>query len=1156
MLAFRLEELIGQVKKMEKNSANFFPTSTSPTDSRARSHSFDKASPKHKLMTLKTYSTDVHANKSTRTLFSLRAIRHSPRNRSKASIWSKTQHSGRTSRGGGAVYSIKDLVTSLKTTSLQYENDQVSKIPEDKVVKMQAYVRGWIIRHRFSMIIRGPFAASLRKRNTLLIKFQTEEKEYTKSLMNTLQELQKIEKFFASSKPLFRSKVRKEAQKYIKQVTFCFQNIYTAHNDFCIQLAQLLEFLPEPIDISELMADFASQWHLYMEYVQDFSHKDPNSLINSVQDLILPPKFDQKLRMPLEKMNHYRCTLNELLTLTVHDQEEWFATFDVYEHAWQLDDYLKQANRIIQMKKRTVSLEAQLSCNERRDRQTSTTVWDDGSSGTKRRTSSWSKKAAKELRANELIEESTISWRDNLLPVLKCGWVWKKSDTFKQWRKRYFVIRGQKLEYYHKFGDKARDPTGVFILSNCDISTAETLQETLQKNLNKEIESDSVEQKDLLPTLKKMAIHDKEERKRDTEGRGKKKRSGVRKVSSTRKGSPSTRKQRFNSNGTWQRDTQFSPILTSKRLTDQKSDFDSADSSERLIKFRVKFQKESVRDLELAVDSMQEATDWIKHIRSASKFLKIQLFKQLSLPHRRVEAEGRFKLKKNSKWVSRETYFYGILFNDLFLIAKPADDMNADNSSALDFVSLIHLRNIQDVKSINKKMKNKKTFNMCTISTNTDSWILYPQPLSSIPPLEQLTIPITEDGSHYATLTPRRSPGTPKNTSGKSPVKLIKSSSFNGPFGGLLSRSPGTSPVGSPVHRSSSFGKGPDLVETFNTLIEPKIPQPASLWTASIRLTVDHFSALSHVDPEASIKEAEELLAEKVEEQNQRRAEVEDLYEKLYHMDQILFKTKQKIQHLEKNNNSSEKENKLLQKSQAKRTTICQKIPQTSQHLSNANCAVVNLAYLKDDLNSFRSMVAVQSNLPLTLYGLRTAKFPQVPESIRDLADYIFTKGGKVEGIFRVPGVNDEIAILKTRLNEGEDISTESYGVFNIHSIAGAFKLFWREFPEPLLTSSRYQPFMDAFGSQDEKKVISLFEDLPEINKKFLIFLLKFLVKMSEFQEISKMSIDNLALVFAPNLLRPEIETHQTLIEDSKKVIWVVTVLMNHSSNWEDIEEN
>ncbi|GFR04138.1 active breakpoint cluster region-related protein [Trichonephila clavata] len=128
-------------------------------------------------------------------------------------------------------------------------------------------------------------------------------------------------------------------------------------------------------------------------------------------------------------------------------------------------------------------------------------------------------------------------------------------------------------------------------------------------------------------------------------------------------------------------------------------------------------------------------------------------------------------------------------------------------------------------------------------------------------------------------------------------------------------------------------------------------------------------------------------------------------------------------------------------------------------------------------------------------------------------------------GIYRVSGSASDVQRLKksfeTNVYEAEQLLKE----VDIHSVTGMFKMYLRELPEALFTDSLYQRFFQAFSlsNQEEKskQLLQLFDELPEINKGIIIYLLDHLVRIHQSETTNKMSLHNLATVFGPTLLRP-----------------------------------
>ena len=68
---------------------------------------------------------------------------------------------------------------------------------------------------------------------------------------------------------------------------------------------------------------------------------------------------------------------------------------------------------------------------------------------------------------------------------------------------------------------------------------------------------------------------------------------------------------------------------------------------------------------------------------------------------------------------------------------------------------------------------------------------------------------------------------------------------------------------------------------------------------------------------------------------------------------------------------------------------------------------------------------------------------------------------------------------------------------------------------------------------------------LPNVNKATALYVIKFLRKVADNQEVNKMSINNLAMVFAPNFLRCPSEDPQVIFNNTKYEQAWLRALMN-----------
>lgn len=96
--------------------------------------------------------------------------------------------------------------------------------------------------------------------------------------------------------------------------------------------------------------------------------------------------------------------------------------------------------------------------------------------------------------------------------------------------------------------------------------------------------------------------------------------------------------------------------------------------------------------------------------------------------------------------------------------------------------------------------------------------------------------------------------------------------------------------------------------------------------------------------------------------------------------------------------------------------------------------------------------------------------------------------------------------------------------LFDVHSIAGLLKLFLRELPDPLLSHSLYNDWIEAACKPvaDNQRVSSfhrVVKKLPKVNYDNLRHLVRFLHLLTQFREVNKMNSTNLAIAMAPSLI-------------------------------------
>uniref|UniRef100_A0A8C9MK80 Rho GTPase-activating protein 44 n=1 Tax=Serinus canaria TaxID=9135 RepID=A0A8C9MK80_SERCA len=170
--------------------------------------------------------------------------------------------------------------------------------------------------------------------------------------------------------------------------------------------------------------------------------------------------------------------------------------------------------------------------------------------------------------------------------------------------------------------------------------------------------------------------------------------------------------------------------------------------------------------------------------------------------------------------------------------------------------------------------------------------------------------------------------------------------------------------------------------------------------------------------------------------------------------------------------------------------------------------------------------------------------------------------GMQEEGLFRVAPSASKLKKLKAALDCCV-VDVQEYSA-DPHAIAGALKSYLRELPEPLMTFELYEEWIQASNiPEQEKRLQALWnacEKLPKANYNNIRYVIKFLAKLTEYQDMNKMTPSNVAIVLGPNLLWPQAEGNMTemMTTLSLQIVGIIEPLIQHA-DWffpGDIEFN
>ncbi|KAI0983541.1 hypothetical protein GJ496_002581 [Pomphorhynchus laevis] len=160
------------------------------------------------------------------------------------------------------------------------------------------------------------------------------------------------------------------------------------------------------------------------------------------------------------------------------------------------------------------------------------------------------------------------------------------------------------------------------------------------------------------------------------------------------------------------------------------------------------------------------------------------------------------------------------------------------------------------------------------------------------------------------------------------------------------------------------------------------------------------------------------------------------------------------------------------------------------------------------------------------------------------LSSTILQLGGvTTEGIFRIPGDVDKVNCLKAKCNQW---TIPIQQIVEPHVPASLLKLWYRELADPLIPDWLYA---DCISATTADQCVQITDKLPTIHRNVMIYLVQFLqlFALPKHVAYTKMDVNNLALVMAPNCFRCRCNNPRDIVENSKKEMQFLRMLI---TNW------
>ncbi|XP_059336861.1 rho GTPase-activating protein 39-like isoform X2 [Ammospiza nelsoni] len=159
------------------------------------------------------------------------------------------------------------------------------------------------------------------------------------------------------------------------------------------------------------------------------------------------------------------------------------------------------------------------------------------------------------------------------------------------------------------------------------------------------------------------------------------------------------------------------------------------------------------------------------------------------------------------------------------------------------------------------------------------------------------------------------------------------------------------------------------------------------------------------------------------------------------------------------------------------------------------------------------------------------------------LSQQVLALGGEqTEGIFRIPGDIDEVNALKLQVDQWRIPNSLS----DPNIPASLLKLWYRELEEPVIPQQFYQECINNYENPDA--AVAVVQLLPELNRLVLCYLIHFLQIFAQPSNVgrTKMDVNNLAMVMAPNCLRCQSDDPRIIFENTRKEMSFLRMLIVH----------
>lgn len=129
------------------------------------------------------------------------------------------------------------------------------------------------------------------------------------------------------------------------------------------------------------------------------------------------------------------------------------------------------------------------------------------------------------------------------------------------------------------------------------------------------------------------------------------------------------------------------------------------------------------------------------------------------------------------------------------------------------------------------------------------------------------------------------------------------------------------------------------------------------------------------------------------------------------------------------------------------------------------------------------------------------------------------------EGIYRKSGASTVTQIIREGFEHANDFDISDPDL-DIHAVTSALKQYFRKLPLPLITHDVYDSVIGTNEVSGQSARIEALRNsldgLPRVHRDVLEFLVFHLKRVVEHEKTNLMTSQNIAVVFAPTIMRPQ----------------------------------